>query len=206
MTSLMAPSSYSATTLAQQPAQYSGADTFTEATPWRRILAVEPDLTVLHAKSLLLTQANYCVTQANSDRELFLMRDTKAVPLAILSDRLGQRLLGTVAETVRRQWPRARILILGQVPTVLEDYLYDEHIYRSPDPKQVLADLESIYKGMWNQRSNTLDWKARSPALSFARQPVTESDPTKTVQPAPKEVPSLRGMPSDIRLPPNRPN
>ncbi len=156
MASLVVPSFHSATILARHPT----ASAFNERSSWRRILAVEPDSAVLHAKSLLLTKANYCVTQASSDRELFSLRGTKAVALAILSDRLGQRLLGAIAETVRRQWPRTRILILGQVPMVLEDYLYDEQIYRSSDPQQVLADLESLYKGMWNQRSNTLDWDA----------------------------------------------
>ena len=126
----------------------------------REILAVEPDIAALNAGSLLLTKANYCVTRVTSDRELFRLRDTKPVALAILSDRLGLRLLGKVAETIRRQWPRTRILILGQVPGALQDYLYDEHICRSSDPKQVLADLESLYNGMWSQHSNTLHWHA----------------------------------------------
>jgi hypothetical protein len=205
MTSSVVPSFPSATILAQHP----GADAFVEAapaTPWRRILAVEPDLSVLHEKSLLLMKANYCVTPASSERELFLLRDTKALPLAILSDHLGRRLLRTVAETVRRQWPRTRILILGPSVMGLEDYLYDEQIYRSSDPKQVLADLEMLYEGMWNQRSNNLDWSAIRSARCFNRPPILESDPTKTIRPAPTEVPSLRGRPSDMRLPVPREN
>jgi hypothetical protein len=157
MASLVFPSLHPATVLAHHHAIAA----FTEA-PWRKVLAVEPDLAVLHAKSLLLTEANYCVTKASSDRELFLLRDTKPVALAILSDRLGQRLLAAVAETVRRQWPRTRILILGQAPQALEDYLYDEQIDRTSGSQQVLADLETLYRGMWNPRSSTLDWNARS--------------------------------------------
>jgi hypothetical protein len=157
MTSL-APSSFSSAII---PVQHHHAAAYTEVAPWRGILAVEPDIAVLNAKSLLLAKANYCVTRATSDRELFTLRGTGAVALAILSDHLGQRLLGTVAETVRRQWPRMRILILGQAPRMLEDYLYDERIDRSPDPKQVLADLEKLYEGMWNRLSNTIDWDAR---------------------------------------------
>jgi hypothetical protein len=112
MTSL-APSSFSSANISVQHHQ---AAAFTEAAPWREILAVEPDSAVLSAKALLLTKANYCVTQATGLGDLFSVRNTKAFALAILSDRLGQRLLGTVAATVRRQWPRTRILILGQVP------------------------------------------------------------------------------------------
>ena len=157
MSSLMVQS-FSSVTF---PAQHPTASAFTEATPWRRILAVEPDLTVLYAKSRLLAQANYCVTRASSDREIFNLRGTQAVAVAILSDRLGQRLLGAVAETIRSQWPRTRILILGQVPNALEDYLYDEHICRFPKSQQVLDELESLYKGMWDRRSNSIDWRAK---------------------------------------------
>jgi hypothetical protein len=178
--------------------QHHQAATDTEIAPWRGILAVEPDFSVLNAKSLLLTKANYRVTRATSERELFTLQGTRAVALAILSDHLGQRLLGTVAETVRRQWPRARILILGQAPRMLEDYLYDERIDRSPNPKQVLADLEQLYKGMWNRRTNAIDWDARR--RYFARAPIPESDPACTIEPATIEDPSLRDRPSAIRL------
>jgi hypothetical protein len=157
MTNLVVPSFHSAIILAQT----SGVGARSASPPWREILAVEPDVAVLNAGSLLLTKANYCVTPATSDTEVFVLRHTKSFPLAILSDRLGNRHLGAVAQTIRKQWPRTRILILGEPPPSLEDYLYDEQIYRSSDPRQVLADLEMLYKGMWNQRSNTLDWNAQ---------------------------------------------
>jgi len=170
-----------------------------EVAPWRGILAVEPDIATLHWGSQLLTKANYCVTRASSERDVFRLRGMKAAAVTILSDHLGQRLLGTIAETIRRQWPRTRILILGQTPEVFEDYLYDEHIYRSPDPKQVLADLEGLYRGMWNQRSNTLDWNARS-ARCFAHPPIAESDPTKVIPKVPTQERNPRGKPSDLRI------
>ena len=177
-----------------------------EVAPWRGILAVEPDIATLHWGSQLLTKANYCVTRASSERDVFRLRGMKAAAVTILSDHLGQRLLGTIAETIRRQWPRTRILILGQSTMGLEDYLYDEQIYRSSDPKQVLADLEMLYEGMWNQRSNTLDWSSGRSALCFVRPPILESDPTKIIKPAPTEAQNLRGMPSDLRLPVTRSN
>jgi hypothetical protein len=202
MTSLTLPSFHPATIISP----LHTAATSTEVASWRRILAVEPDIAVLNAKSLLLTKANYCVTRATGDRELFTLRSANAVPLAILSDRLGQRLLGTVAETVRRQWPRTRILILGQVPGMLEDYLYDENISRSSDPQKVLSDLENLYEGMWNRRANTLDWNATRSARLMIRSSIAESDPTKLIHPAPTENKNLRGTPSDMRIPATRSN
>jgi len=162
MTSLITP-------YLQSLAQHRIPAAFPQAAPWRGILAVEPDLATLQAGSLRLTQANYCVTRASGGHELFTLRGTKALAIAILSDHLGQRHLGAVAETVRRQWPRTRILILGQPPGDLEDYLYDEQINRSPEPQQVLADLESLYSGMWNPRTNTLEWNATRSSCCFGR-------------------------------------
>jgi len=196
------PSFHSATILVQHHA----AAAMTAVVPWRSILAVEPDSSVLSAKALLLTKANYCVTPATGLGDLFSFRDTKAIALAMLSDRLGQRLLGTVAATARRQWPGIRILILGQVPIALDDYLYDEHICRSSDPQQVLADLEWLYEGMWNERSRHIDWNPSRSALYFARRPIPESDPTKAVPQAPTEDRTLRDMPADVRIPVTRAN
>jgi hypothetical protein len=194
MATLTVPSFPSATI----PAQRHSTAAVAKMTPWREILAVEPDIAVLSSKSLLLTKANYRVTPATSERELFTLRNTREFALAILSDRLGQRLLGKVAEIVRRQWPRTRILILGQSAMGFEDYLYDEQIYRSSDPKQVLADLEMLYQGMWNQRSNTLDWNAMTSSRCFARPPISESDPTKIVLRASARDKSPRDVSSDI--------
>jgi hypothetical protein len=180
---------------ANDPQSQPAADGFSKVAPWRGILAVEPDIAALHAGTLLLTQANYSVTPASGDDELFLLRETKAIGLAILSDRLGKRLLEAVAATVRRQWPRTRILILGEVPAMLDDHLYDERIERSPDPDKVLSDLELLYRGMWNERSNTLDWNAVG---CVSRPMVLESDPTKAVAAA-SEDGAMRGTPADLR-------
>ena len=137
----------------------------------RGILLVEPDITLLAAETLFLTRSNYSVTPAFSQREIFMLRTTKAVALAILSDCLGPRLLTAIAETVRKQWPLARILVIGRPESVLEDHLYDEQIEQPSDPKQLLDDLERLYKDSWNQRSNTLDWDAKRAATRPAPSP-----------------------------------
>jgi hypothetical protein len=196
MSCLALPSLHSSTFLAH----HSAAVASPQVTPWRGILAVEPDVAVLHAGSLLLTRANYCVTPVTGERELFTLRGSKPLALAILSDHLGQHQLRTVALTVRKQWPRTRILILGQSALGLEDYLYDEQIHRSSDPKQVLADLESLYQGMWNQLSNTLDWSVTGSPRYVARPRPSESDPTKIVAGASLQYLSPRDTPSDLHM------
>jgi hypothetical protein len=108
--------------------------------------------------------------------DIFALRHTKAIALAIVSDCLGPRSLTAMTETVRRQWPLARILILGRAESVLEDHLYDEQIEHSIDPNQLLKDLERLYKGSWNPRSNILDWNAGCRVAYVARTVPHESD------------------------------
>jgi DNA-binding response OmpR family regulator len=169
---------------------------------WRGILLVEPDITLLTAEAVFLTNSNYSVTPTFSQREIFALRETKAIALAILSDCLGARLLSAIAQTVRKQWPRARILILGRAGSFLEDHLYDGQIDHPSDPRQLLDDIESLYEDSWNQRTHTLDWDVKRSGTWAARSSIRESDPTKTRS---LEVPverTLRDTPSDIRYRP----
>ena len=142
----------------------------------RGILLIEPNRALLAAEALLLTHSDYSVTPAFSHDGIFALRHTKAIALAIVSDCLGPRSLTAMTETVRRQWPLARILILGRAESVLEDHLYDEQIEHSIDPNQLLKDLERLYKGSWNPRSNILDWNAGCRVAYVARTVPHESD------------------------------
>ena len=169
---------------------------------WRGILLVEPDITLLTAEVLSLTRLNYCVRPAFSQGEIFALRETKAIALAILSDHLGPRILAAVAQTVRKQWPLARILIHGRPESVLEDHLYDEEIIRSLDPKKLIEDLERLYKGSWNQRSHTLDWDVKRSAPGVGRSLVRESDPTKFSTLNTIDAALSRDTPSGIRYRP----
>ena len=146
----------------------------------RGILLIEPDITVLTSRALLLANSNYWVTTAFSDREIFVLRYIKAVTVAILSASLGYRILRAGAEAVRSQWPLARILILGHPASMLEDHLYDDQIDHSPAPKQLLDALERLSEDARNQCSNSFDWSAGRSSAGVARSPVRESDPSKS--------------------------
>lgn len=169
-----------------------------EPTVLRKVLLIEPNISLLSAETLLLTESDYSVTPAFSHGELFILRDTKAVALAIISDSLGSRLLRAVATTVRSQWPLARILIIGRAATMLEDQLYDEQVEHSEEPKQLLEDIERLYKDSWNQRSNTIVWKGGRSCVCSARLPILESDPTKASIVEAYKNKYLRGTPSGI--------
>lgn len=163
---------------------------------WRGILLVEPDITLLNAEASLLTRSNYLVTPAFGQREVFALRRTKAIALGILSDHLGPTILGSVAQAVRKQWPLARILIVGRAESVLEDHLYDEQTEHSADPIQILHDIENLYKRSWNQYSNTLCWNGKGSGTCMDRSQICESDPTKAAPAGMTSKRALRGTPS----------
>ena len=162
----------------------------------RRILLVEPDIAILTSQALLLANSNYCVSTALSDQETFLLRHVKAVTVAILSTSLGHRILRAVAQTVRWEWPLARILILGCPNSMLEDHLYDDQIGHSPALHLLLDAIEKLSKDSWSQCSNSFDWSAGRSGAGAARLLIQESDPTKVTLVRSTEAKSLRDRPS----------
>jgi len=108
------------------------------------ILLLENDPLVLSDRSSLLRRCSYHVTTAHNPSDLFHLRETTGVSLAIIGDRLGATTLGLAAQAIRRSWPLARILILGKPEFVIEDYLYDEAIeYRFVD-SNLLSTIEKL--------------------------------------------------------------
>jgi hypothetical protein len=68
----------------------------------------------------------------------------KAIALALLSDSLGQSALRDVAQSVRQQWPMAKILILGRAVPALDDNLYDDEISQSSKQKEIRDMIEKL--------------------------------------------------------------
>ena len=162
----------------------------------REILLVESSISMLTSQALLLANSNYCVTTASSDQETFTLRHMRAVTVAILSASLGQRILRAVAEAVRRQWPLARILILGRPTSMLEDDLYDDQIDRSPEPKHLFDTIEKLFEDSWNPCPKSLDWRAGRYSAGVSRSLIQESDPTKSPLLGWTENKSCRDRPS----------
>ena len=92
------------------------------------VLLVEPARSPRSDSEQLLKPANICETVVLGVRELFELRFEKRVAFAVLSDMLGPFGLRAAAQSVRRQWPLAKILVIGCAAPTLEDHLYDEAI------------------------------------------------------------------------------
>jgi hypothetical protein len=117
------------------------------------VLLADPDLDLLSYRALVMSRSHYTVVTASNYRGVFNLRDEGKVLLAVLSSSLGQMALRAAAEFVRRQWPSARILILGSANPRLDDSLYDEEVDCRFQPREFLNVLERLRKDDWTLRS-----------------------------------------------------
>lgn len=110
------------------------------------VLLVEPAMIRRSDRERLLSAANYCVTAVLDVREMFDLRFEETVAFAALNDLLGPFGLKAAAESVRRQWPHAKILIIGCAVATLEDHLYDESISHRHEQDGLLEVLHMLAK------------------------------------------------------------
>ena len=104
------------------------------------ILIIDPDSSLLAARTLLLTAADQYVT-ASSDEVAGKELCKIEVTIAILSQTLGLERLQTLASEIRLHWPNARILLLSNEEMTLDDRLYDNSINCGCRPEQLLHAL-----------------------------------------------------------------
>jgi hypothetical protein len=151
--------------------------------PGTRLLLAEAHGDSLSTRNLLLSKSGYKVATASTRKELFDLRFL-GIHLVILSDSLGSLGLRSFAEDVRRQWPLARVLIIGAAQVVLDDPLYDEAVGRRISPTDLLAAITNLSTYSASERvevfrSNT-GRVNQEEALEHYRESVpVESDPTK---------------------------
>ena len=165
------------------------------------VLLVEADLELLASRTLLLTQSHYEVVTAKTPREIVELQCLGGVQIAILSDALEPAQLRASTESVRLHWPSARILILGYVPFVLDDHLYDENIEPRFDPKKLLDTLKRLNQEAWTRQSLSPEWHLTGYASAHSAQSnrqwrLQESDPKKQLQtPTPSPHSGMRALP-----------
>jgi hypothetical protein len=116
------------------------------------VVLVEPHRDDLHGRASLLANTLYQVTTVKGIYELIMLRDKESFELALLSVLLGDSHLVAAARTVRSQWPRARIIVLGQAAPVLDDHLYDEALSYTCEQQVLLDTLERLTHYPWAEK------------------------------------------------------
>ena len=159
---------------------------YIESSPKPGLLIVEPNVDLLSSRSLLLSDFGFRVETAVTCREIFNLRG-RQVCAAILSDALGPDVLRAAAESVRRQWTLAWILIIGNANTVLEDQLYDEAFNRLSCSERTLRELLDLSMDLLDQSLCSFRFERNRAVTttgrpSRSRHDPPESDPTKASQ------------------------
>jgi hypothetical protein len=101
------------------------------------VILISPTINLLSDSRYLMLDDNYRVTAVGDLRELSLVRDSESFALAVISDTLGGTELVKATRLVRKQWPTARILVLGHAAIALEDSLYDDVLPHSSGEQKV---------------------------------------------------------------------
>jgi hypothetical protein len=147
------------------------------------ILIVEPHEGLLTARSMLLAAADHYVGVSACSGNQSERNKECEVAIAILSESLGRAVLSGTAEIVRRNWPRARILIFGRSGVAIKGHLYDARIDHRARPEELLAALLTLTEYPRNQKATPAailaDGRVERLLTGGARGRVTESDPTK---------------------------
>jgi hypothetical protein len=131
-----------------------------------RIVLIEPTGTSLPDHRFLLSNDSYRVTPVSSTRELAFLSASEPFALAVISHTLGRVGLEDASRSVRKQWPSARILVLGRAAFVLSDHLYDDALPQSCS-HQELCD---ILAKMFSQRPNGRPFIVTTPAAERGSQ------------------------------------
>jgi hypothetical protein len=156
------------------------------------ILLVGPATFPTSHREVGLVAGKYYVAAVCNTYDLKLLRLDKPLGFALLSDLLGPFHLRAAAEAVRRQWPTAKILILGRAAPGLEDHLYDEVIGHWHEPTVLLGVIRMLADNRWTKKmSADLAVGQRVPSSP------KESDPTKNLDRGFASARTMRGVPSD---------
>ncbi|WP_128914080.1 hypothetical protein [Granulicella sibirica] len=119
--------------------------------PLIEILLLEGDFGVPSKSAKLLMDPRYRVTTVCNQSDLFVLRTTIGISVAIINDRMGAAALDIAARAIRLAWPLARILVLGKAQIVLEDYLYDEAIEHRFVGSDLCVSLERLSHSSMNR-------------------------------------------------------
>jgi hypothetical protein len=124
--------------------------------------------------------------------DLFVSR-SNPISYALLCASAGYSLLAAEAHIIRKQWPLARIMLLGSAPHELEDHLYDDTV--APDCNA--ASLATAFEThSIDLRNRSIGWNHREADLPrFPKESdPTKADPSDLLQPP---IPAPRDLPSD---------
>jgi hypothetical protein len=136
------------------------------------VLAARPAASQLQDETLNYLFRSCRVELFAQPFDLFVIR-TSQVSCALLCASPDCPTLAAEAFIIRKQWPRARIIVVGNVPHDLQDHLYDVAVAANCDAANLANAFISRSIDLWNKRLDRVP-----DGLRWLQTPA-ESDPTK---------------------------
>jgi hypothetical protein len=136
------------------------------------VLVAKRTASLLQDAALTSLFHSYRVELFQNPFDLFVSKSTP-ISYALLCASAGCSLLAAEAHIIRKQWPMARILVLGLAPLDLDDNLYDDSVPPNCSAAVLAIAFETRSVDLWDQG---MGWNNRKASRSRVPE---ESDPTK---------------------------
>lgn len=158
------------------------------------ILVAKPTASLLQDATLASLFHSYRVEFFDKPLGLFVAR-ASPVTHALLCSSGGCSLLSAEAYIIRKQWPFAKIVMLGPVPHDLDDHLYDDMVELDCSPAAFATVFCNRSIDRWDRPISS------SPGQPEPSPTPDESDPTKAEPSDLPQPPSAkpRDLPADER-------
>ncbi len=169
------------------------AQSYTGLLPSERlpVLAARSTVSQLQDAALTFLFHSYRVELFEKPFDLFVAR-AAAVSYALLCASAGCSMLAAEAYIIRKQWPFAKILVLGPAPHDLEDYLYDDMVAADCSAAALATALSNRSVNLWDRTIGSSAGKPEPPRAPEESDP-TKAEPSDLLQPPggePRDLPA----------------
>lgn len=108
------------------------------------VLFVDADPELRDSRRLLLSSLHLPVHTVESYAEVFQLPEPSHYNLVVLNIHPNERQASNVAEYVRRRWPQAKVLLLGDTCGSLPDPLYDDIVNPYCNPAGFVHSAQNL--------------------------------------------------------------
>ncbi len=112
------------------------------------VLSVGPMDSGSMVHDALLDEPNFHLTIATDCRKLWMIPKQESLHVVILHNTFSWFELEDASRFVRRQWPRAKILVISEEEHFPEDALYDDRIAPAAAAKFLFTTIEQLTGGL----------------------------------------------------------
>ena len=155
------------------------------------VLAARRTASLLQDATLTSLFHSYRVELFDKPVDLYIARSAQ-VSCALLCASAGCSLLAAEAHIIRKQWPFAKIILLGLAPRDFEDHLYDDTVAANCNVATLATAFSNRSVYLSDRRVGLHTGKAELPLVPVESDP-TKAKPSDLLQPpggGPRDLPA----------------